>query len=105
MLLFRKPAKDVFDNDDCSVHDDAEIHCAEGKEVGRDATPAEADKGGQERQRDHERDDKGSAKVAEEEEEDECDEHRAFCEILKHSAQGGIDQPRAIVEGNDLNTS
>ena len=61
-------AENILDHDDRAIHQNAEVHCANGKEIGGDIFQVQADKGEQHRQRDGGGDDQAGANIVEEEE-------------------------------------
>ena len=101
--VFGQPAEHVFDHDHRAVDDDAEVHGAEGKQIGGNANESEADKGCEQRERDHERHDQRGAQIAEKEDQHDRHEQRAFDEIGEHCTQRLADEPCPVVEGHDLN--
>ena len=55
--LVGQAAEHVLHHDHRAVDDDAEVHRAERQQVRRDADPRQAEKGGEQRERDRHRDD------------------------------------------------
>ena len=61
----------------------------------------QADEGGQQRQRDDDRDDAGGAQVAEKQVQHDRDQQRAFEQVLEDRVQRRVDQPGAVVVRHD----
>ena len=101
VLVVAEVADDVFDHDDGSVDDHAEVKGAEREEVGRDVAEVEADGGEEQRERDGDGDDERAAQVAKEEEEDDGDQDDAFHEVMEDGLGGEGEEGAAIKEGDD----
>jgi hypothetical protein len=70
-------AENILHHHHRAVHQDAEIHRADGKQVGRGVLEIEADEREQQRQRNGDRDNQSRAKIVEEKDEDHDDQQHA----------------------------
>ena len=102
VLVLGEVAKNVFDHNHGPVHDNAEVHRAERKQVGRDAAPGQPNEGGQQREGDYQRDDSRRAHVAEKNEEHHGNQGRSFQQVFEHGLEGGVNEPGAIIVRDDL---
>ena len=78
--------EDVFHHDHRAVDDHAEIERSQRKQVRRDVTKIEKNRGEQQREGNRQRHDEGAAEVAEEQEENhhhERDTHTRLCKTVR----------------------
>ena len=101
----RERPVDVLDDDDGAVDDDAEVHRAEREQVGGDSAEPEADERGEQRQRNHSRDDRRRASASQKYVQHDRHEQRALEQVPEHRRQRGRDEPRAVVVRNDANAA
>ena len=99
MLLHRHPAQAVLDDDHRAVHDQAEVQRAQAHQVGADLVLHHAGNEEQHGQRDHRRGEQGGAPVAEQREQHDDHQHRAFEQVLRDRRDGLVHQRRAVVDG------
>ena len=95
-------AEDVLHHHHRAVHQDAKVHRADGKQVGRDVVQVEADEGEQQRQRNGGGDNQAGANVVEEEDQHDHDEDHAAEQISLDGLRGQRNQVAPVVEGMDL---
>ncbi len=98
-LRDREPAQAVFDDDDGAVDDQAEVERAEAHEIAADPALDHAGDREQHRERDHERGDERRTQVAEQREQHDDHEDRAFDQVRAHRRDGLVDERRAVVDG------
>ena len=83
-------ADDVFHHDDRAFDDHAEVESTEAEEIRGNVAEVEADGGKEQSKGNGDRDDQGSAEIAEEQEENEGDEKDADGEVVKHGFRGEV---------------
>ena len=98
----RELAKNVLDHDHRAIDDDAEVHRAQRKQVGRDADEGQAKEGGEQRERNGNGDDRGGAQIAEKHPQHDRNQKRALDEVGEHRGQRLADQPGAVVDRHHL---
>ena len=97
VLPLSKLADDVLHDDDRAIDDEAEVDRAETHQVSGDTEARHAGEREQERERDRRGDDERRAPVAEQHEQHDDDEHRAFEQIGFDRVDGAVDELRAVV--------
>jgi len=95
----RQTLEAVLDDDHRAVDDEAEVHGAEAHEIHAGSRPRHADRREQHGERDRQRGDDRGTEVAEQREQHDDDEERAFGEIRADGIDGRVDEPRAIEDG------
>ena len=95
-------AEDVFHHHHRAVDQDAEIHRADGEQIGRGVLQIEADEREQQRQRNGGGDDQSRAKIVEEEDQHHDDQQHAAQQVALDDLRGQIDQIAAVVERQRL---
>ena len=97
VLQFAETAQAVLDDDDRAVHDQAEIQRTQAHQVAGHAATDHAGQREQHRQRDHRRGDERRTHVAQQQEQHGDDQQRALHQVLRHRADGAVDQRGAVV--------
>ena len=95
-------AENVLHHDHRAIHQDSEIHRADGQQVGRGVLQIETDEREQQRQRNGGGDDQAGAKIVEEEYQHHDHQQHAAQQIAFHDLRRQFDQVAAVVEGQDL---
>ena len=95
-------AVDVFHHHDGAVNDDAEIDCADGKEIRGFARQVEEDEREEESERNSQRGDNGGAEAHQEENQNNEDENHAAKKISFDGVSGDADEIAAVIVGADF---
>ena len=98
----RDLAEDVLHHDHRAIDQDAEIHRADGQQIGRGVLQIETDEREQQRQRDGGGDDQSGAKIVKEKYEDHDDQQHAAQQVSLHDLRRQRDQIAAVVEGKNF---
>ena len=98
-------AEDVFHHEDGAVHQDPEVHRADGQQVCRGTGQVKAEKRKQQRQRNGDGNDQPGAQVVEEKQQHDDDQHHAAQQILLDHLRGLRDQVAEVVVGVDLHVT
>ena len=93
-------AEDVFHHHDGAIDDDSEIDGADGKQVGGNVTPVQADKREHQSERDGHSDNQRRPQTEQEQPENDEHQHQAQQEVLLHRSGGFFDQSLAVVIRN-----
>ncbi len=101
-LRARDLAENVFHHHYRAIHENAEIHRADGEQVGRSILQIEADEREQQRQRNGGGDNQSRAEIVEKKYEHHDDQQHAAQEVLLHHLRRQRDQIAAVVERDDF---
>jgi len=96
MLLFGKPPQRVFNDDDGAVDDQTEVQSPKAHQIGRDPSAQHTKACQHHGDRDDQRRDQGRTEVAEQQEEHDDDQHRAFGQVFRDRLDRRIDQLGAV---------
>ncbi|NLS25940.1 hypothetical protein S2M10_09150 [Sphingomonas sp. S2M10] len=96
MLLFGKPPQRVFNDDDGAVDDQTEVQSPKAHQIGRDPSAQHPEACQHHGDRDDQRRDQGRTEVAEQQEEHDDDQHRAFGQVFRDRLDRRIDQLGAV---------
>ena len=100
-IAISQMADDIFHHHHRAFHHHAEIERAQREQIRGNAFELEAGGGEQQREGDSERNDEGSADIAEEDKQHDRDEDDSFCQIVHDGVGGEMHQVAAIEEGDD----
>ena len=98
MLRLAEPAETVLDDDDRTVHDQAEVQCPQAHQVARHVVLDHPRDHQEEGEGDHGSGDERSPEVAEQDEQDDDDQQRSFGEVFLDCGDRCFDQFGAIVD-------
>ena len=99
VLCLGELADAVLDDDDCAIHDDAEVERAEAHQIPADLGTDHSGDREEHRQRDHCRGEDRCTDVSEQQEENGHHQHGSFEQILLNGGDRGIDEIRPVVDG------
>jgi hypothetical protein len=98
LLPFGEAAQRILDDDDRAIDDQPEIERAQAHQIARDAEPVHARCRHQHGDRDDRGGDERRADIAEQQEQHDDDEQRAFDQVLLDRRDGRIDQLGAVID-------
>ena len=99
VLLLGEAAQRVLDDDDSAVHDQTKVERPQAHQICRNAQTQHAESGEHHRHRDHGGRNQRSTEIAEQEEQHDDDEQRAFGEVLGYRLDRRIDQCGPVQNG------
>src|SRR6266481_1687364 len=97
-----KMADHILKDDDRAVDDHAKIQSAKGKEICRDAVQVQTDCREEQRERNGQRDDDGTAKVPKEEKQNHQNQYDPRSQVMENGAGREMQQVAAIKHWDDL---
>ncbi len=102
LAVMTQMADDVLHHHHGAFDDHAEVQGAKAQEIGGDVAQVETDGGEEQSEWNRDRDDQGSAQIAEEQEQDKSDEKDAYGQVIQNGARCELEQSAAIEEWHDL---